>query len=57
MKEERLWLQDWRDIEHIHRALEAWMGRYNALRPHQALDWQTPDERGAERLGEVRAAA
>jgi putative transposase len=57
MKEECLWLQDWRDTDHLRAALEAWRHRYNAERPHQALDWQTPDERRAERLGVPERAA
>jgi putative transposase len=57
MKEECIWLRDWRSAAELQTALEAWMRHYNASRPHQSLDWQTPNERRAERLGEDAIAA
>lgn len=50
MKEEVVWLKDWESLEELRAALERWLERYNTERPHQALDWQTPAERRAERL-------
>jgi transposase InsO family protein len=44
LKEEVIWLQDWEDAAQVRAAVEAWQVRYNTQRPHQALDWQTPEE-------------
>lgn len=57
MKEECIWLRDWRNADELRVALLEWMRRYNGERPHQSLEWQTPDERRSERLGDVAAAA
>jgi putative transposase len=57
MKEECIWLRDWRSAAELRTALEAWMRHYNASRPHQSLDWQTPNERRVEHLGEDAIAA
>jgi putative transposase len=57
MKEECIWLRDWHSIDELRRALAEWADGYNNRRPHQALKWQTPAERRAERLGEERRAA
>jgi hypothetical protein len=51
MKEEVVWLQDWEDAAQLRVALVAWQRRYNETRPHQALDWLTPAEYRAKRLG------
>ena len=57
MKEEVVWLQDWEDAAQLRTALVAWWPRYNETRPHQALDWQTPAEYRAAKLGAPTAAA
>ncbi len=57
MKEEVVWVRDWESADELREALAAWMIRYNTTRPHQALDWQTPAERRAEKLGRVAQAA
>lgn len=57
MKEECIWLRDWRSAAELRAALDDWMRQYNGARPHQSLGWQTPDERRSDRLGEVAAAA
>ncbi len=58
MKEECIWLQDFASLAELQAALNAWRDTFNNRRPHQALNWQTPAERRAERLGEsAREAA
>ena len=57
MKEEVVWLQDWEDAAQLRAALEAWQRRYNTTRPHQALNWATPAEYRAARLGVPTKAA
>lgn len=59
MKEEVIWPRNSASAAELREALQAWMLRYNTARPHQALQWQTPAERRAERLGRgvLRAAA
>jgi putative transposase len=49
-KVECLWLRDFDDEADVQRALDAWRQTFNHERPHQALGWQTPAERRAERL-------
>jgi transposase InsO family protein len=58
LKEERISLTDWRDIDELVAALERWARTFNEDRPHQALGWQTPAERRAGLFGpsERRAA-
>src|SRR5512141_906234 len=51
MKEEVIWLRDWRNAAELREALLAWQVRYNTQRPHQALGWKTPAEYRAEKLG------
>lgn len=51
MKEEVIWLRDWKNAAELREALLAWMVRYNTQRPHQALGWRTPAEYRAEKLG------
>jgi putative transposase len=50
LKLELIWLRDWEDIEELRVAIELWRRFYNDERPHEALDWQTPSERRAQRL-------
>lgn len=54
MKLELLWLRDWENLEEVRTAAQQWMEFYNTQRPHEALDWQTPTERRAERLNKNR---
>jgi hypothetical protein len=51
LEEELTWPKDWDNAEQLRVAIEAWTVHYMAKRPHQALDWQTPAERRADRLG------
>jgi putative transposase len=37
------------DMPGLNLALEAWERTYNTIRPHQALDWRTPEEYLKER--------
>lgn len=57
MKEECIWLRDWTSAAELQEALSTWRRVYNEERPHQALKWQTPSERRAERLTSTRMAA
>lgn len=50
LKEECLWLRDWRNAAEIRTAVAEWRRRYNEQRPHQALGWSTPAQRRAARL-------
>lgn len=50
LKEELVWLQDWSSADELRAAIKPWLEHYNTRRPHQALDWQTPAERRADRL-------
>ena len=51
MKEEVIWLRDWKNAAELREALLAWKVRYNTQRPHQALCWMTPAEYRSEKLG------
>lgn len=59
LKEELIWLQDWESADELRAAVATWLEHYNTRRPHQALGWQSPTERRAERLAAPveRAAA
>jgi len=59
LKEELIWLQDWESADEVRAAVASWLEHYNTRRPHQALGWQSPTERRAERLASPieRAAA
>jgi putative transposase len=59
MKEECVWLEDWRNARELRTALEAWRRGFNEARPHQSLSWLTPAEYRSQRLGPApeRAAA
>lgn len=57
LKEELIWLRDWDSADELRLAVASWLRHYNGKRPHQALNWQTPDERRAERLAAPIAAA
>lgn len=51
LKEEVIWLRDWDSADEVRAAVDAWVIRYNEQRPHQALDYATPAEHRAKKLG------
>jgi putative transposase len=57
LKEELIWLRDWNSADELRAAVATWLDHYHHQRPHQALNWQTPMERRAERLGALARAA
>jgi transposase InsO family protein len=57
LKEELIWLRDWESADELRAAVATWLDHYHHHRPHQALNWQTPTERRAERLGALARAA
>lgn len=57
LKEELIWLRDWDSADELRTSVAAWLDHYHHHRPHQALNWQTPTERRAERLGALARAA
>jgi putative transposase len=58
LKEELIWLRDWESADELRAAIKPWLEHYNTHRPHQALNWQTPAERRADRLAApIRVAA
>jgi putative transposase len=57
LKEELIWLRDWNSAEELRAAVATWLDHYHHHRPHQALNWQTPIERRAERLAAPAAYA
>jgi transposase InsO family protein len=57
LKEELIWLRDWHSADELRAAVATWLDHYHHHRPHQALNWQTPMERRAERLGVPARAA
>jgi transposase InsO family protein len=42
LKEELLWLHEWRSLNHVESALSAWVETFNNLYLHSALGWNTP---------------
>lgn len=50
LKEELIWLRDWDSADELRAAIATWLHHYLNHRPHQALNWQTPMERRAEKL-------
>lgn len=57
LKEELIWLRDWDSADELRAAIATWLHHYLHHRPHQALNWQTPIERRAERLAAPVALA
>lgn len=43
-KEEFAWTRRFKSIEHARHALRAWIDHYNSRRPHQALNFKTPNQ-------------
>ena len=44
VKYEEIYLHGHRDLMSVRRGLESWFERYNAWRPHEALEYRTPAE-------------
>jgi transposase InsO family protein len=57
LKEELIWLRDWTSADELRAAVATWLDHYHHHWPHQALNWQTPNERRVERLGRLARAA
>jgi transposase InsO family protein len=57
LEEELIWLQDRESADELRVAVDAWLPHHLRHRPHQALNWQTPAERRAERLATLIALA
>lgn len=56
LKEELIWLRDWDSLHELQEALDVYRKHYNALRPHQALGYLTPDEHRRTKLGDREEA-
>ena len=58
LKIELVWTRDWTSLEELQAAINTWLDDYNGIRPHQAMDWMTPNEKRASNLGlQLEAAA
>lgn len=58
LKIELVWTRDWTSLEELQAAINTWLDEYNGIRPHQAMDWMTPNEKRASNLGlQLDAAA
>jgi putative transposase len=44
LKYELIYLQTFDDGKHLTQEVKKWVNWYNCERPHQALEYQTPDE-------------
>lgn len=44
IKEELLWLREWRDAFEVASAVESWIEAYNESYLHSALDYRTPNQ-------------
>ena len=44
MKEELLWLREWRDQYEVSAAVSSWIDKYNESYLHSALDYKTPNQ-------------
>ncbi len=44
MKEELLWLHEWKSFDEVQNALQSWKDDYNANYLHSAHDYKSPDE-------------
>jgi putative transposase len=51
LKIELLWTRDWLSLAELQAAIDEWLIIYNSYRPHQAMNWLTPDEKRASNLG------
>lgn len=58
LKIELVWTRDWTSLDELQAAINEWLDGYNGNRPHQAMDWSTPNEKRASNLGlQLEAAA
>jgi putative transposase len=57
LKEDVIWPRDWRNVDEVRAAVDAWVVAYNTRPPHQALAWKTPAEYRSERLAATLPAA
>jgi putative transposase len=57
MKEECIWLADWRNLDELRAAVRTWRDQFNEIRPHQSLNWATPAEFRATKLGKPATLA
>ena len=48
IKEECLWLREWRSAEELKSAFEAWVEDYNTNYLHSTLGYKTPERFEAE---------
>jgi putative transposase len=53
LKEECVWQHTFADFAEARRAIAAWIGWYNASRPHQALGYRSPAEFRAQQAALV----
>ena len=44
LKEECIWLHNFQGVQQAQETIEKWVQFYNQLRPHQALNYLSPDE-------------
>ncbi len=44
IKEELLWLREWRDEFEVRAAVDRWIGEYNENYLHSALAYGTPNQ-------------
>lgn len=44
IKEDCLWLSEWKNLDHAKREIENWIWQYNHLYPHSALGYLSPVE-------------
>jgi transposase InsO family protein len=44
LKEELIWLREWRDVGELSAALDEWIETYNATWLHSALGYRTPNQ-------------
>ncbi len=42
LKEELIWLREWRSHQELQETLAKWVGHYNERYPHPALGYKTP---------------
>jgi len=57
VKYEEIYLRGHNTLPELEAGLQAWFGRYNTWRPHQALDNRTPSQAHAEGLAAHKKAA
>ncbi len=50
LKEECVWLFNFRDLAHAEQEIGRWMEKYNTERPHEALGWLTPAQARGRQL-------